>query len=261
MSEDNNIGRRGFLAGGAATFSLVLLPGCIPFFALILRGGALRAFSSGARLGGAASIATLGRGMGIAGRGATASRIPVGKTPVRIVSADGRELATSSAQGSATTLIRGNQRIFRSNANASDQKDVGRLDHVDFNGNNVGRSIFRNNEMVEHFGKARGLRERRIGYDVVLRSARLIRHFDQNENEIGETELQHNGNYADVVADDETDRYLTSLQERDERCPEVVAQRSRYNYTAEQCTAGSEAACARQNVEWRRLGALEQSCK
>lgn len=251
------LSRRKFIAGGVLFFSASTLSGCLPFFGIMLRGGAMRAFAVGARVGGATSLVSLGRGVGIAGRGARSARVAIGPEPVRIVSADGQILARSMQQQQSTVLMRGNQPIFRSTPNARNQSDVGRLDHVDLHGNNVGRSVFEHSGRVDHYGRNS---EQRVGFDVVVRGARLIRHFDQDENEIGETELQENGQYTDVVADDATDTYLAELEERDERCPAMVLQRDVYHNTVAECTVQGGAACQRQNIEFRRLQVLEQAC-
>lgn len=262
MSEfDSSMSRRRLLLNGSALMTLTLLPGCIGLLGIILRGGAVRAFASGARVGGAASMMSVGRGVGIAGRTASARGVslPQGSNPIRILSRDRVELARSRQDGSSTNLMRGDQQIFRSNANASNPRDIGRLDHVDIHGNNVGNSRYEFDGRVDHYGTraARG----RIGFDVVMRGGRLIKHFDPNENPVGETEVELNDGYSDIIADQATEEYIAELNAQDDRCPELVEARRQYQQTLEACSRRSLAACDRQSDDLARYLREENLCR
>ena len=230
ICSEDTVSRRDFFAKGAAFGSLVFLPGCFFPVGLILRGAATRAFRAGASSGGAASLASLGRGAGVATRAAQVRSVNLRSSgrPLDIVSNRRELLAQAQLQAQSSSITVGKRGIFRSTSNAKNTKDVGRLDHVDLHGNNVGHSRIERGGRVEHY-TLRNKRFERLGFDILqrLENGDIVEHYNDDGVKLGSTEVID----GEMVADDAAEAALQEIAGRDANCPGVTDALDLYHST------------------------------
>jgi hypothetical protein len=162
-------------------------------------------------------------------------------------------LAHSTATTGGRTLVQGNRQIFY-----SAETHYG-FRHRDHRGRDAGKSVEQGNDRIDHFSPRDEVN--RIGFDTILRSARIIRHFDKNGEKIGETQVNVEGNQGEIVADEALADYLEVFSEFDERCPAATRQRDVYNSARQRCGEGNDSACERVPRETELLRSLEQECQ
>lgn len=181
--------RRGLILGGCCSI-VMLESGCLLFLLRLgVRGSALRGASRAARYSRAATLATVGRGIGV-----TSHSLRAINSANRLARLNSRVLRQEDDEDVA--VINGDDEIIECRAEfgeliTSSVRDGSYLQHRNhLLGEYCGNSVHIDEKTIEHRAppKRRGSPERKVGWDVV--ESDLVHHYDEDRNLVGSSSVK-----------------------------------------------------------------------
>ena len=218
---------------------------------LLVGRGAARVLAGAARGGVRSAGMTFGRGVSIGGLTARQSLMtPAGS---RVIGPNRREIATTekSKTGKGTyTRVNGSDILYSENTLYGMEHNLG--------SNVAGRSYYRRNNSIEH----RDYRGNVSGYDQLRLAQRVIKHFDRDEKEIGESQFIKAENHYEIQADDETINSFEALSKAyGLDCPETKNAYDEFTRYQEACLTGTGPCGAGTELRRRRWQEMLNSCR
>lgn len=238
-----------YMTGGALTVSSLGVPGCLPMLLRLVVGrGTIGRMGTAARIGGAASTLTFGRGISVGSRlsGARVSRFP--KT--QIVDQNGKLIAQARSNKGEARVSINNSDVFYSRDTPYGQE------HFHHYGPS-GRSYNRDKNVIEH----KDADGRRLGYDQLRFTKKVIDHMNSDFEKVGETRYTIEDSAAVIQPDEGVLQNIKQVEKLlGLNCPKTAEALNELIEAQKRCGSGETSYCSKIAMKTSRYKDLQRAC-